>query len=98
MMQLYARFFFGFLFRIWTQKIDGEYDMDYVASLTQSQKFSVYRTDQKSVDKCVSAIYDVSHPSVQELETADKNKSRSFVINMVDRAIERIEEGIDGDN
>ena len=81
-----------------TQKIDGEYDMDYVASLTQSQKFSIYRTDEKSVDKCVSAIYDVSHPSVRDLAEADKSKSRSFFINMIDRAIERIEEGIDGDN
>ena len=41
---------------IQNQKITGEYDMDYVASLTQSQKFLVYKTKKSSVDECLAAI------------------------------------------
>ena len=73
-----------------TQKIEGEYDMDYVASLTQSQMFSVYRPDAESVNKCLASIRDVSNPSVSELEEAGGSTSRSFVINMIGRALESI--------
>ena len=77
-----------------TQKIEGEYDMDYVASLTQSQKFSVYKTDNASSAKCVNAINDITNPPVSELEAADKNKSKSFIVNMTNKAIETIKEKI----
>ena len=77
-----------------TQKIEGEYDMDYVASLTQSQKFSVYKTDNTSSAKCVNAINDITNPPVSELAAADKNKSKSFIVNMTNRAIETIKEKI----
>ena len=76
-----------------TQKIEGEYDMDYVASLTQSQKFSVYRADPESVNKCLAAIRDITNPSVSEMGDAENSKSRSFVINMIDRAFERLKSG-----
>lgn len=75
-----------------TQKIEGEYDEDYVASLTQAQKFSVYRPDPASVSKCTDAIEDILNPSASELESADKNRSRSFIINMVNKAVETIKE------
>ena len=80
-----------------SQKIEGEYDMDYVASLTQSQKFSIYRPDAESVNKCLAAIRDVTNPSVSEMGKAENNKSRSFVINMIDRAFERIRDGMAGE-
>lgn len=73
-----------------TQKIEGEYDMDYVASLTQSQMFSVYRADPASVSKCTSAISDMMNPTVSEIENAERAKSKSFVINMINSAIQRI--------
>ncbi len=66
-----------------TQKITGEYDEDYVASLTQSQKFSVYRTDEESVKKCVDAINEIMKPSVTEVEEASENRSKSFVVNYI---------------
>ena len=75
-----------------TQKIDGEYDMDYVASLTQSQMFSIYRPDAVSVSKCVSGIKEVINPPASKLEEADKNKSKSFIVNMLNKAIETINE------
>lgn len=77
-----------------TQKIDGEYDEDYVASLTQSQKFSVYRPDPASVSKCVEGIEKIMNPPASELEAADKNRSKSFIVNMVNKAIESIDNKI----
>ena len=66
-----------------TQKVEGEYDMDYVASLTQSQKFSIYRPDADSVRKCVDSIYGVLHPTASELEEAERIRDKSFVENMI---------------
>jgi LCP family protein required for cell wall assembly len=73
-----------------TQKIEGEYGEDYVASLTQSQMFSVYKTDPASVRKCVDGIKAVQNPSVNELEEAAKSTSKSFVINAVKVISEKI--------
>ena len=73
-----------------TQKIEGEYDMDYVASLTQSQKFSVYRADPTSVTKCTSEISDIMNPTVSEVAGAERARSKSFVVNLINNAISRI--------
>ena len=75
---------------ITTQKIEGEYGEDYVASLTQSQKFSVYYTDPDSVRKCLDGINAVQNPTAGELEEAAKNTSRSFVINALNVIAEKI--------
>ena len=73
-----------------TQKIDGEYDEDYVASLTQSQKFSVFKTDPASVRKCVDSIKSIQNPTESELREASKHHSKSFVINCVRLAEEKV--------
>ena len=75
-----------------TQKIEGEYDEDYVASLTQSQKFSVYKTDTASVRKCVDAINAVQTPTNEELQEAAKNRSRSFIGNLLNHFAQKIGE------
>lgn len=82
---------------IQTQKIEGEYDMDYVASLTHSRKFSIYRTDEASVRKCVNAINEVMNPSQAEIETASKKTSKSFVINYINMISDKISKKISGD-
>ena len=82
---------------IQTQKVTGTYDMDYVASLTQAHKFSVYKADYKSVRKCLTAINDVMEPSRSVIANAERNKSRSFVVNVVRSAIERVKGGADKD-
>ena len=79
-----------------TQKIEGEYDMDYVASLTQSQMFSIYRADPESVSKCIDAIHEITAPPESELKEAEEIKSRSFVINMTNMAIEHVRNRIAG--
>ncbi|MBR2706546.1 MAG: LCP family protein [Mogibacterium sp.] len=67
------------------QKIEGKYDQDYVASLTQSRKFDVYRPDPASVRSCVDNIDSVMNPSLSELSEARKNASKSFFVNAVKR-------------
>ena len=78
-----------------TQKIEGEYDEDYVASLTQTQKFSIYRPDPASVTKCCSGIRSIMNPKASEVEEAKKNRSKSFVVNMAKSAYDRIVNGKD---
>lgn len=77
---------------IQSQKIEGEYGEDYVASLTQSRKFSIYRTDPESVNKCVENIQTVLNPSVTELDEASKRKSKSFVVNYVNMMLDKVAE------
>lgn len=80
-----------------TQKIEGEYDMDYVASLTQRQKFSVYRPDEKSVRSCIEGIDGIMNPTVAELEAAEESRKKGFVVNIIDRIRNRneVEEDVD---
>lgn len=75
-----------------TQKIEGEYDEDYVASLTQSQKFSIYRTDPASERKCVDAINKVMNPTVDELEAAKENSRKGFIMNALYRVHNKVKE------
>ncbi|HHW94862.1 MAG TPA: LCP family protein [Mogibacterium sp.] len=69
-----------------TQKIDGEYDMDYVASLTQARQFQVFRTDPASVEKAKKAIDKVMNPTSAEVAQAmaqrQKNSMFSFFRNI----------------
>ena len=54
------------------QKIEGEYGMDYVASLTQEQKFQVYRPDADSVQECLDNISKIMNPTAEEIEAAEQ--------------------------
>ena len=72
-----------------TQKIKGDYDQDYVASLTQSQKFDVYKADPSSIRSCVEKIREIRNPDLTELAEARKNRSRSFFVNAVKRLLEK---------
>ena len=62
------------------QKITGEYDMDYVASLTQDQKFQVYRPDEKSVAECVAKINEVMNPTEEEIQKIEEEKKKTSFI------------------
>ena len=75
-----------------TQKIEGEYGEDYVASLTQRQKFSVYNTDPDSEKKCVEAIQKVMNPSTSELEKAKENSRKGFIMNALYRVQNKVKE------
>ncbi len=66
-----------------TQKIDGYYDQDYVASLTQESKFDVYRCYPSSIKECTDNIRETMNPSSAEIKEAKKNRSRSFFVNLI---------------
>ncbi len=78
---------------IQSQKITGEYGEDYVASLSQKNKYSVYYTDAASVKKCVESIEAIQNPSAKEMEEALKSTSKSFVINYLNMVANKIKEG-----
>lgn len=80
-----------------SQKVEGEYDMDYVASLSHKNKYSVYRTDPESVQKCLDKIYDVMHPTSSELEEAEKNQRQGFIDSIIKNARDRVENGKEAD-
>lgn len=78
-----------------SQKMKGEYGEDYVASLSQKNKYSVYYVDEDSMKKCVEGIENIMNPSAAELEEAIKTKSRSFVLNYINMISEKIREAKD---
>ena len=69
-----------------SQKIEGEYGEDYVASLSQANKYSIYRTDEKSVNKCVEKIKKIESEKPEEDGNAI-TRNRSFIINAINRLI-----------
>ncbi len=75
-----------------SQKIEGEYGEDYVASLSQQNKYSVYYTDEASVKKCLDAIKVIQNPTSTELEEASKNYSKSFFANYINHLIDKANE------
>lgn len=74
---------------IQSQKIEGEYDMDYVASLTQRRKFSIYRTSKKSEEKCKAGIDEVMNPSEEEVQKILEERRKGFFINAAKRVFGR---------
>lgn len=66
-----------------TQKIEGEYDMDYVASMAQTQKYQVYKTYPESVASCVDAINAVMNPTEAEIEAVIENKKKATFENFL---------------
>jgi len=66
-----------------SQKIDGEGGQEHVASLSSRNKYDVFITDEESVKDCVNNINSVLNPSAEELEKATENKTKSFVLNLV---------------
>lgn len=80
-----------------TQKIEGQVDQDYVASLTQSMKFDIYRPSEESVKSCVEKIKAIQNPSEEEIEKATQGATRSFVINAIKRAFKEQEDEEDSE-
>lgn len=64
-----------------SQKITGDYDMDYVASLSSKRQYSIYRPDEKSVASCREGIEKIMNPTSSDKEEAVSKRSKSFLIN-----------------
>lgn len=69
-----------FPWKIETQKIEGEYEMDYVASLTQESKFLVYKANEESLEKAKKKIDKVMHPSSVEVAEATAQRQKNSLI------------------
>ena len=81
-----------------SQKIEGDYDMDYVASLSQRNKYSIYRPKDKSVEKCKEGVDSIFNPPEYELKKAEEDRNKSFVVNMIRKMRERIKGDDEEDN
>ena len=68
---------------IQSQKVEGETDEDYVASLSSAQKYAVVKIDEKTVRKCVDAINKIGETDEEDLRESIKNNSRSFFANLI---------------
>ena len=75
-----------------TQKIEGEYGMGHVASLSSRNMYSIYITSEESVASCLDAIDKITNPSEEELEAAEKSRNQSFLENFSNMIKEKMEE------
>lgn len=66
-----------------SQKITGEYDMDYVASLTQDQKFQVYKADSESVEEVLEKISEVMNPTEEEIQAVIEQKKKTSFLQFI---------------
>lgn len=86
-----------------SQKIEGESDEDYVASLSSDQMYYVFKADDASVRKCVDAIRKVGDTDMTDRRETIKNNSHSFFVNLVRHMGEKLsrdkdEEGEEGED
>lgn len=65
------------------QKIEGKYDMDYVASLTQESKFLVYKTKKDSREAKVEKINAVMNPTAKEIAEATARRQKNSIIEFI---------------
>jgi len=73
-----------------TQKMTGDYDMDYVASLSSANTYSIYRVSPESLRQNVDGIRAVMNPTASELKDAGGKNTKSFVINYIRHFAEKL--------
>ena len=75
-----------------TQKLEGYYDQEYVASLAPDYKYDVYKCYPGSVRQCAENIRETMDPSDQDIMKSRNKRSRSFFVNAIKRAVNKEEE------
>lgn len=68
-----------------SQKIEGQYEMDYVASMAKTAKYQVYKTYPESVDKCVDNIKSVMNPTEDDIRESIDRRKKSAAGNFLKR-------------
>lgn len=63
-----------------SQKIKGKYDMDYVASLTQEEKFLVYKATPESQESVKQKIADTMDATSAEIAAATATRQKNSII------------------
>ena len=74
-----------------TQKMEGEYGMNYVASLSSKRQYSVYYVEQESIDKCLEGMDAIMNPTEEELQEAIEKTEQGFINNVIKKAREKAE-------
>lgn len=62
-----------------TQRVQGEYDMDYVASMAQTAKYQVYKVSNKSIAETKDNIKKAMNPSTAEIAKAAAERGRNSI-------------------
>ena len=66
-----------------SQSMEGEYDMEIVASMDPSNEYSVLKVYPSSLRSCLDEIDKVMNPKLSEIEKAQKDSNRSLVVNII---------------
>lgn len=72
-----------------TQKVEGEYAEDYVASLTHEQMFMVYKPLDSSVKKVRKNIRKTMNPTEEEIEQAEEARRKDSALRFIRRLLNR---------
>lgn len=70
-----------------TQKIEGDYAMEYVASLSQKNKYEVYKPKEKSVEKVREKIKKTMNPTKGEIRKRNIEQQKNFIEMFIKRNI-----------
>lgn len=73
-----------------TQRMTGTYDMEVVASLDSSNKYSVLKVDPASRASCLRKIDQTLNPTQAELEAAEEERKEATVGKMIDELVNRV--------
>lgn len=73
-----------------SQKLEGEYGEDYVASLSQRNKYSVYNVSEESLNACKAQIEATQVVEEQEFSESVETKSKSFFSSLMQRLSEEM--------
>lgn len=82
--------------KIQTQRMTGEYDMEVVASLDSRNQYSVLKVDPASLNKCLDKIKETMSPTAGEIQASEEERKEATVANYLDSIMERIR-GNDGE-
>lgn len=77
---------------ITSQRMTGGYDMEVVASMNASNKYSVLKVSDTSKKSCLETIEKVMDPSDEEIKEANADKAHATLKMLIDRLLSRDKE------
>lgn len=76
--------------KVETQRMTGTYDMEVVASLDSSNKYSVLKVDPASLNSCLEKIHATMSPSAEEIEASEQERREVTVSNYIESVRNKI--------
>ncbi|MBQ6315225.1 MAG: LCP family protein [Mogibacterium sp.] len=68
---------------IQSQRMSGDYDMEVVASMDASNKYTVLKITPSVFDSCIDAIKQTMNPTEEEIQQAVENKKQASLRNFI---------------